>query len=251
MRIGPGRTGVRQGTVAGLFGRSACRMPAGRFRQLIFSPVSSPDLGAGDYLRPADKREPARGGRAKMRRSVLAFPYSLRSSFVCPFSRSPPSCSLVVVCGISYRFACRLVHPSRLSVSLSVCLFLFPPWVVSFCRLVLSVSLCVSSSYSFSLASVSSLTRFVSSPFVFVSSPFIVIIVIIVVVRVSPLLPLLSFSFSSSVSPRLASHASLAFPYCRPLDVPYETTDDHDVPLIYSPGCFPRRSQWETDGKMS
>lgn len=76
-------------------------------------------------MRHASKGEPAGVGRAKMKRSVLAFPYSLRSSFVCPFSRSPPSCSLVVVCGISYRLARRLVLPSRSIVSFPVCLFHF------------------------------------------------------------------------------------------------------------------------------
>ena len=121
---------------------------------------SSPDLGAGEHLRHASKGEPAGGGRAKMRRSVLAFPYSLRSSFVCPFSRSPPSCSLVVVCGISYRLARRLVLPSRSIVSFPVCLFLFPPQGVS---LVVSSSLLVIASYRLA---------FLLTPFVF-ARPFV------------------------------------------------------------------------------
>lgn len=87
------------------------------------------------------------------------------------------------------------------------------------------------------------LTRFVSSPFVFVSSPFVVIIVIIiVVVRVLSLLPLLAFSFSSSVSPHLASllprrRSPIAFP-----SMSHMKRHAHDVPLIYSLGRLPLTS---------
>lgn len=178
-----------------------------------------------------------------MRRSVLAFiAHSVRLS-VC-LCLAP-----VVACGILYRLIpsvsslvspCRLVPrlvlfvlPNRL---VSCLLIPFPSWGVSPCRLVPSVSQGVSLSCFLSHVSVSSLTSSVRLR----SSP---LVIIIVVVRVLPLLSPLSFSFSSSVSPRLASHVSSAFPYCVPLlrspDVPYETADAHDVPLIYSLGRLP------------
>lgn len=143
-----------------------------------------------------------------MRRSVLAFIVHFVCLSVC-FCLAP-----VVACGILYRLIppvspgvsfLRLARSSRFLFAF----FSFPPWGVSFCRLVLSSCYCVSSSCF--------LTRFVSSPFV--------IIIVVVVVRVLPLLSPLSFSFSSSVSPRhCVALASSAFPYCVPIDVPYETT---------------------------
>ena len=181
-------------------------------------------------MRPAGKKEPTRGGRAKNEEKKRAcFPYSFSHSLCSSVSRS--------------RLVSRLVVPSRSVVSFPVCFFFVSALGRLARRLVLSSRYCVSSSCSSSLASVSLLT-----PFVFASVP----------VRrhhchsrrrscLAPL-PLLSFSFLSSVSPRLASHVSSAFPYCRPLDIPYETSDAHDVPLICSPGRLPpmivMRSRW-------
>lgn len=109
MGIGPGRTGVRQGAVAGLF-----ECPVGRIcPQVVSSKRSSRSLlprpGAGDYLRLADDEELAGGGRAKSKRGERACFH--RS--VSPSRRLSSRSRLrhLITCGIPSR----LVMPSRSS----------------------------------------------------------------------------------------------------------------------------------------
>lgn len=174
-------------------------------------------------MRPAGKGEPAGGGRAKMRRSVLAFIAHFVRLSVCLCLAS------VVACGILYRLipsVSSLVssYSSRPIVSFPVCLFRFRHGasrsVVSF-----SPSRCASRRltplrllpFSHSLRLVPVRLRLVpirrhhchhhrrrSCP-VSVAS----VGVFVLVIRLS----------SSCVA-----LASSAFPYCVPLDVPYETT---------------------------
>ena len=179
-----------------------------------------------------------------MRRSVLAFPYLLRSSFVRTFSRSPPSCSLVVVCGISYRLVCTSRLSSRPVVSFPVCLFRFRHVASRLLSrsLFLLLRLVVLPPYSLRSSvrpvSVSSLALLVS---VRLRSSQLVVIIVIVVVRISPCC--LCYRFRSC-RPSLPVIASLLPRWrcsiCVPFDVPYETTDAHDIPLICSPGRLPR-----------
>lgn len=197
------------------------------------------------------------------RRNVLAFPIRFLIRSVYPVSRS--RLVIVAVCGIPCRLACRLVPPSRSVVSFPVCFFFVSALGRLARRLALSrLVICVSSSCFLirfahlrsSLCSsvrpvfVSSLTPFVfvSSPFVFVSSPFafvsslfVVIIVIVVVVCVSlPLPHSLRSSFRSRhrlPSLRLVPRRRCSI--CVSLDVPYETADAPDVPLICSLGRLP------------
>lgn len=105
MGIGPGRTIVRRGTVAGLFGHPACRICP----QVVFANQSSrplvPRPGAGDYLRLAGKKKPAGRGSGDNGNRRMCLLLSLRSSSLrlvsLPYSRryippSPRSCSSVV-----------------------------------------------------------------------------------------------------------------------------------------------------------
>ena len=96
MGIGHGRTIVRRGAVAGLLGRSVCRICPQIVSANHPSARSSPDLGAGEHLRPADNAEPAgRGSGEKRKKKRACFPHSLRSSsFVRSFIHSSVlSCS--------------------------------------------------------------------------------------------------------------------------------------------------------------
>ena len=109
MEIGPGRTGVRQGAVAGLF-----ECPVGRICPQVVSAKRSsrsllPRPGAGDYLRLADDEELAGGSRAKSKRGERACFY--RS--VSPSRRLSSRSRLrhLITCGIPSR----LVMSSRSS----------------------------------------------------------------------------------------------------------------------------------------
>ena len=112
--------------------RDRCRLvrtPGLSYARRSFPPIdlltrSSPDLGAGEHLRPAGKREPVRGGRAKneeKKRACFSHPFS--HSLCSSVSRS--RLVIVAVCGIPCRLVSRLVVPSRSVVSFSVCFFRF------------------------------------------------------------------------------------------------------------------------------
>ena len=148
--------------------RDRCRLvrtPGLSYARRSFPPIdflarSSPDLGAGEHLRPAGKREPARGGRAKDEEKKRAcFPYSFSHSLCLFFSRS--RLVIVAVCGIPCRLVSRLVMPSRSVVSFPVCLFRFRPWasrfVVSFSLFVIASRPFCSLTHSVRPVSVSSL----------------------------------------------------------------------------------------------
>ena len=175
---------------------------------------------------------------------MLAFPIRFLIRSVYPVSRS----RLVIVVACRYSLSSRLSSRFIRLAGRLVCLFAFsfPPWVVSLVvsfylvsllRLVILLPHSLCSSPFVALLVRSSGFRFIAHFCLsssFVSCPVASIVVFILVVRLSP----------SCVS------CSSAFPYCRPLDIPYETSDAHDVPLIYSLGHLPQQSQWGTDGEI-
>lgn len=136
MGIGPSRTGVRQGAVAGLF-----ECPVGRICPQVVSAKESsrsllPRPGAGDHLRPAGKREAAEGGRAKSKRGERACFH--RS--VSPSRRLSSRSRLrhLITCGIPSRLV-MLSSRSSSRHRLVACLLIpFHPGSVSPVRLVCS-----------------------------------------------------------------------------------------------------------------